>query len=130
MDKYPARFIGGILRFGGWAAVVIGIILFIGGLTSLGNYAGNGNPYNNPVGAMGALTAIPRIIGGMILALNGLLAAAAGELIKVFLNIEKNTADTTNQLHALENVLKPNRFEKPSEKSIRHDSQSNPAYSN
>ncbi|HVB18159.1 MAG TPA: hypothetical protein VNF04_16610 [Stellaceae bacterium] len=83
MEKYPAlRTVAGFLKVVGWLSFGLGVVcVFIGILIILGNST-DSFPTVRGFGLM---------MSGAILGLFGLMVAANGELIGVFIDIEANT---------------------------------------
>ena len=84
MSKYPAlSTISGFMAVVGWLVLIAGGLAFLVVLVSI--LSASNNPFAAAIG-------VSLIFGSAQLGLFGLLLAANGELIKVFIDIEANTA--------------------------------------
>ena len=88
MEKYPAlRTASGAAILFGWAGIIAAVLLFIWGIIDISSTAGQyggGNPFYAIFGAI-------KIGNALALGLMGVLLVLAGEVAKVFIDIERNT---------------------------------------
>lgn len=94
----PLLRMGKFISFVGWVAVIVGAIMFLYGLSQLGE--------RRMFGSMGTGSSI----AGLAIVVNGLILAA-GQIISCFVAIEGNTYDTT-QVHRAILSLMEDRWEK------------------
>lgn len=106
--------LGKFITFMGWVVVIIGAIIFLYSLSQLGERS------------MFRNMSTAGLITGMVIAVNGLILVATGQIISCFVAIEGNTYDTIQMQKTILSFMKnqqanPEEIRQDKKKSAKSD---------